>query len=457
MTTDTKLYPMAVVIPALSFISILLCLPPLALHAKNRNFPAAALICWAILLSVFNIINAILWPTDDISSWWDGAGLCDIEVKVMVASYVAVPAALTCIFRGLAAVLDTSRAVLVPSKTQRWRNRLVELVLCVFVPTMAMVTHFIYQKDRYLLYAISGCVNNYDESWPSFVLAWMWPPILCLISAYYCCLVLIRLHRYRSDFEVILRSSNSNMSKSRFLRLFFVAFTMLVIILPVQAYVVYYDLSLSLPWHAYSWSRVHHASWNQIIKVPTNGKVFFDRWTPIAIGIIIFIFCGFGRDAIRVYRMVLWRLGFGYCFPGVSRPLDSHATIQPPQASNSTTLVDSPRPQKKSLFKWRKNAYSDIEKGPRQSSCVNSDVHFRNMPWYRAPWSLFNHRFARGRDQVVLLNDITGPELTVCTNAWAGTSASRPSSEFSGINTSPTPVDSIHIKHVISQQSEIQL
>lgn len=247
------------------------------------------------------------------------------------------------------------------------------------------------------------------------------------------------------------------MSKSRFLRLFFVAFTMLVIILPVQAYVVYYDLSLSLPWHTYSWSRVHHASWNQIIKVPTNGKVFFDRWTPIAIGIIIFIFCGFGRDAIRVYRMILWRLGFGSCFPRVSRPLDSHATIQPPQVSNSTTLVDSPRLQRKSLFKWHKSANNDIEKGSRPSSRVNPDDNVCNVPWYRAPWSLFNRRFSRSRDQVVLLNDITGPELTVCTNAWAGTSASRPSSEFSGINTSPTPVDSIHIKHVISQQSEIQL
>lgn len=246
------------------------------------------------------------------------------------------------------------------------------------------------------------------------------------------------------------------MSKSRFLRLFFVAFTMLVIILPVQTYVVYYDLSLSLPWHAYSWSRVHHASWNQIIKVPTDGKVFFDRWTPIAIGIIIFVFCGFGRDAIRVYHMVLWRLGFGYCFPGVSRPLDSHVTIQSPQAFNSTTPVDSPRPQKKSLFKWRRNAYSDIEKGLRPSSRVKPDVNVRNLPWYRAPWSLFNRRFARSRDQVVLLNDLTGPELTVCTSAWAGTSASRLSSEVSGTKTSPTPVDSIHIKHMISQQSEIQ-
>lgn len=186
-TLDSKIYPLVVVLPVLSFIAIILCIPPLTLHAKNRNFPATALICWSILLSVFNIINAILWPTDDTSKWWNGAGLCDIEVKLMTAGYVAVPGALTCIFRGLATVLDTRRAILVPSKAQRWRNRLMELLFCVLVPVLAMITHFTYQKNRYLLYSISGCVNNYDESWASFALAWIWPPIICLISAYYCC------------------------------------------------------------------------------------------------------------------------------------------------------------------------------------------------------------------------------------------------------------------------------
>ncbi|KAJ5776993.1 Fungal pheromone STE3 GPCR [Penicillium odoratum] len=450
--SSMKPYPLAILIPIFSFISILLSLSPLLLHAKNRNYPATALICWAILLSVFNIINALLWPTDDTSVWWNGTGLCDIEVKFMVASYVAVPAALTCIFRGLSRVLDTSRAVLVPSKSQRWRNRMVELLLCVFVPIMAMVTHFVYQKDRYLLYAISGCVNNYDESWPSFVLAWMWPPILCLISAYYCCLVLIRLHRYRSDFEVVIRSSNSNMSKSRFLRLFLVAFTMLIAILPLQGYVVYRDLKSSLPWHSYSFSQVHHDGWDKIIKVPTQGRVFFDRWTPVAIGVLIFIFCGFGRDAIRVYRTILWRLGFGHCFPSVSRPTNSQASIRPAHVSNSTTLVETPR-HKKSLFNWRKNTYNDIEKGLRLSSRVSRD---KVVPWYRNPLSFFNRRFARSRDQVVLLNDITVPGQTMCTTAWAAVSESRPSSEMSDrVPSTPVPADSIHIKHVISQSSEI--
>ncbi|KAJ5113894.1 hypothetical protein N7456_002428 [Penicillium angulare] len=451
---DSKLYAVAVVLPVLSFLAIILCIPPLTLHAKNRNIPATALICWCILLSVFNIINAIIWPTDDTSKWWSGTGLCDIEVKFMVASYVAVPGALTCILRGLATVLDTRRAILVPSKAQRWRNRLMELLFCAFVPAMAMITHFIYQKNRYFLYSISGCVNNYDESWASFVLAWMWPPIICLISAYYCCLVLIRLHRYRSDFEVILRSSNSNMSKSRFLRLFFAAFTMLIAILPVQGYVIYYDLSLSLPWHPYSWSHVHNKYWFDVVMVATHGAVFFDRWTPIAMGFIIFVFCGFGRDAVRVYRMILWRLGFGYIFPSIGRPLDSQASTPAAHVSNATTLVDSSANSKKSLFKWRKGV-PNAENGLRPSSRHGRGVH--TVPWYRAPWSLFNRRFTGSNDRDNLLNDLSVTGQTISTNAWAGVSQTRSSIELSEGMASPVQKDSIHIKHVISQQSEVQV
>ena len=185
MDTSDIRHPMATVVPLLSFISIVVCITPLTLHAKNRNLPATSLICWTILLNAFNIINALIWPTDNVNVWWDGSGLCDIEVKLMVGSYVAFPGALVGIFRGLAVVLDTASTTLVPSKTQRLRNQAVELVFCVVIPVIAMITHIIWQKSRYLLFAISGCVNDFDESWVSFVLAYMWPPLICLIAAYY--------------------------------------------------------------------------------------------------------------------------------------------------------------------------------------------------------------------------------------------------------------------------------
>lgn len=185
--SNTTLYPLAVVLPLLSSMSSLLCIPPLILHAKNRNFPAAVLICWSLVLNLFNIINAFIWPTDDMESWWEGEGLCDIEVKVMAAGYVAVPGALVCIFRSLATVLDTDNAIVIPSRVQRLRKRFMEILFCGIVPVLAMVAHVFWQNGRYMIFGISGCVNNFDESWVSLVLAWIWPPIICLIAAYYCC------------------------------------------------------------------------------------------------------------------------------------------------------------------------------------------------------------------------------------------------------------------------------
>lgn len=180
-------HSMAVVLPVLSFLSIAVGIPPFILLTKNRNFAASCLISWSLILNVFNIINALCWPTDDVDSWWDGSGLCDIEVKIMVAGYVGLPGSLLCIFRSLAIVLDTDRATLVPSRGQRWRNRFMDTLFCVVVPLLAMITHIVYQRSRYYLYSISGCVNNYDESWMSLALAYIWPPIICLVSGYYCC------------------------------------------------------------------------------------------------------------------------------------------------------------------------------------------------------------------------------------------------------------------------------
>lgn len=165
-------------------------------------------------------------------------------------------------------------------------------------------------------------------------------------------LVLVRLHKYRSDFGLILRSSQSNLNKSRFLRLLFLGLTLLICILPLEFYTFYYSLKNSLPWHAYSWSQIHGPSWNTVIKVPVQGEVFVDRWAPIAAGFVIFGFFGFGRDATKIYCTILWFLGLGRCFPSVGNPLDSQHSSPPTAVSNSTTLIGTIRDRSKLLF-WK--------------------------------------------------------------------------------------------------------
>lgn len=297
-------------------------------------------------------------------------------------------------------------------------------------------------------------------------------------------LVLFRLYKYRSDFESILRASRSNLSKSRFLRLFFLAFITFLTILPAEAYIVYYDIAVSLPWHSYSWSHVHGPQWYVIKKFPTQGQVFFDRYLPIAMGLMTFIFFGFGRDATRMYRTAFWYLGLGHCFSGVTRPVDSQSTPRLTNSSGATTLVESTTSRAKQFFNRAKkrssryvspinptmkstnidhshwfgtNSYDDIENGISSSSQSSRGIKFRRAPWYLSFWSRFTHRRRGGHGRAVLLDDLSVPSQTIHTNAWAGTSQSRTSSELAPSVASPKWNDSIHVKQVICQQSELQI
>lgn len=89
---------------------------------------------------------------------------------------------------------------------------------------------------------------------------------------------------------------------------------MLIVIFPIQCYVVWQNTVLSFPWHTYSWSAVHGPEWNTIIKYTTGGNAFFDRWVPIAACILVFVFFGCGKDANELYLSFLRSLGLDRCF-----------------------------------------------------------------------------------------------------------------------------------------------
>ena len=117
----------------------------------------------------------------------------------------------------------------------------------------------------------------------------------------------------------MLTSSQSNTNKSRFIRLFALSMTLILILLPVQVYVFYQNLSY--PHDPYSWSHVHPSNWSSlVIMVPTQGVVPFDRWIQIGAGFLVFIFFGFGKDATMMYRSWLIKIGFAKVFSGLPYP-----------------------------------------------------------------------------------------------------------------------------------------
>ena len=49
--------------------------------------------------------------------------------------------------------------------------------------------------------------------------------------------------------------------------------------------------------------------------VPSGGNVIYDRWIWLSCGLLVFVFFGFGKDAINMYRTGLLAIGMGRIFP----------------------------------------------------------------------------------------------------------------------------------------------
>lgn len=179
--------PGAIAVTILSFFALLLCIPPFVWHIKSRNVAAATLVAWVILANIFIFINANIWPRDDLSNWWNGIGLCDVEVRLQNAASIGITGALACIFRSLSMVLDTDNTVLAPTTAQRRRRLAFEIFFCFVAPAYMIGIYYIVQNGRYYIVGITGCAPAFDQSWLSIALVFVWPVVFCLIDAYYCC------------------------------------------------------------------------------------------------------------------------------------------------------------------------------------------------------------------------------------------------------------------------------
>ena len=186
LNPDFNRSPEAVLLPVLALLAVVLTVPPFAWHLKNRNIAACSLIFWVSLDNVFVFTNALIWPTDDIKNWWDGAGLCDVQIKLNWAASVGASGALASIMRNLAKVMDVDRATFIPSPRQRKRQAIIDLLWCFALPVYVMAVDYVVQSSRYYIFTISGCTPSIDSSWLSIVLIFIWAPLVCVVDSYYC-------------------------------------------------------------------------------------------------------------------------------------------------------------------------------------------------------------------------------------------------------------------------------
>lgn len=58
--------------------------------------------------------------------------------------------------------------------------------------------------------------------------------------------------------------------------------------------------------------------WDQVVLVKGDGQPFYNSWIVLGFGILVFVFFGFGKEAIAMYRTCLLALRLDKVFPGLN-------------------------------------------------------------------------------------------------------------------------------------------
>lgn len=191
--------PNAILLPICAFISIIVCCVPLRLLCRVKTIAAFALVVNVIIQNIFTLVNAAIWPNNNWSTWWNGAGLCDIEVLLRGPLYTLVATSICGITRLLATAVDTENPRLNETRALRRRAVIIDVVVCFTVPVLQIVLHYIVQAERYGIVSIYGCIDIVDESWPTMVIENIWPSLFALISSYYAGESASACLRFRAD------------------------------------------------------------------------------------------------------------------------------------------------------------------------------------------------------------------------------------------------------------------
>ena len=296
---------LSVVISLLALSACILSIPPLVAHVKARNLAAIILTLGIAILNLQSFVNALLWAPENFENPWDGKILCDIEVKLYIGISGAVNGAIASIFRQICTILDTDNMTMTPSPSQVRRRLIVEICLCVVVPLFLMAMHYVVQPGRYRVKPLSGCGPSFDNSFVASITIFLWPLIACLLGSTYCAISILRLRRHRKQMSSILPNA-PGATKSRFMRLFAMALTLLVAYGPMA--ILAFCKNTIVPQHDYSWSHVHPTDWSKRIVIMQTGGVGFDRGTQIGTGYVFFLFFGLGQEANQVYKSWLQQL-----------------------------------------------------------------------------------------------------------------------------------------------------
>ncbi|SPN98367.1 uncharacterized protein DNG_01412 [Cephalotrichum gorgonifer] len=309
---------------------------PLSLLYRNGELAAVVLIAATMVYNAGTVVNAIVWQTDNVSSWWMGFGYCDVFVYLNYPILTIYTSSVLAIMRNLAAQISLMRADSLNLHEKRRRN-LVQALIIFPVPILQVAWIYPLSVHRYYVLTLVGCTWWPSRTWPSVVFFCLPQPAFALAAAWYAGVTFWRFRQLsRSTLSALSTSNGRATSRARRAkrRLYFMTLAILVPYLPITLMYFINNIRYIVPLDPYDFGAVRRGEvdglpWDSVILLPSRALDFAtqnDRFTAILTVIPVFGFFGMSKDAINIYRRYLVALGLARIWPSLEGEYDPDRT-----------------------------------------------------------------------------------------------------------------------------------
>ncbi|EEB91364.1 hypothetical protein MPER_10282 [Moniliophthora perniciosa FA553] len=283
-----------------AFLGFILVTIPLPWHLKAWNTGTCCYMIWTGLGCLNMFINSVVWN-----------GRVDNFAPVCHEIRYRSCRCHSCLFalhQPRLYHIATANTVTI-TRAEKRRAVMVDLAICVGLPILQMILHYIPQGHRFDIFEDVGCYPTTYNTWVAFVLVWSWPVAIGCVSAVYCTLSLIAFNQRRCQFKELL-SKNSNLTSNRYFRLMCLAGIEILCTIPLGSWAIYLDATASPvhPWISWEDTKL---GFNRAELVPSLFWHFNDlmalsieltRWFVVICALVFFAFFGFADEARKNYR-----------------------------------------------------------------------------------------------------------------------------------------------------------
>lgn len=296
-----------------SFLAVVLLVPPLAFHCKQKNIPACSLIGWLCYNNLVNFINALIWSGEKYREATEAKGYCDLTVRITSGSSSGKLAAIATLIFNLYTILAAKYDI------QSRKKTMLDWTMCWATPVFVMATSVIAQSTRYIIERYRGCTALYSISWVTIVLTNMWELLWAIVAFVFAAMTLFTYFSKRRDVKNILRCTSSGLNLRRFARLLIFS-VLIVLVLGPYAIVTFAYAVLAYGKPGFSMKETHGPYWNNIYYVNAGPLSMPSQIIDICLAFCTFFLFGLGTDALAMYMLILARVGLRRTAPSDARP-----------------------------------------------------------------------------------------------------------------------------------------